>query len=108
MNNQSNIEQVVMRRVHTIRFLRVIISSGALATVVCVLALWSIGREVWVARVFTNGPQDFAGHFFYLMYAFERTRLIVQALSLLTLASLIYIAREIARAFSFMFAPMRA
>jgi hypothetical protein len=64
---------------------------------VFVLALWGIGREVWVARVFANGPQDFIGHAFYLTYAFEHTRLVVQSLTLLTLASVIYIAREIGR-----------
>ncbi|MGD0328562.1 MAG: hypothetical protein ABSB00_02525 [Minisyncoccia bacterium] len=109
MNNseQSIIEKNVMRRVRIIRVIRPIISSAALAAIVCVLALWGIGREVWVARVFQNGPQDFIGHSFYLVYAFEHTRFIVQALVLLTLASVIYLARETARAFSSVFTPVR-
>ena len=109
MNNfeQSNIEKNVMRRIHIIRVLQPIISSATVAAVVCVFALWGIGREVWVARVFTNGPQSFFGHSFYLVYAFEHTRLVVQSLVLLTLASLIYLAREVARVVSFIFTPVR-
>lgn len=97
MNKQSSVERAVMRRIYTIRILRPLISSGTLAALVLVLALWGIGREVWVAKVFANGPQDFFGHLAYLGYAFGHTRLVVQALSLLTLAALIYTAREVAR-----------
>jgi hypothetical protein len=108
MNNnfeQSIIEKNVMRRVHIIRIVKPIISSAALAAVVCILALWGIGREVWVARVFSNGPQNFVGHTLYLVYAFEHTRLVVQSLVLLTFASVIYLAREVARAVSTIFIP---
>lgn len=110
MNNfseQSTIEKNVMRRVRIIRVLKPIISYSALAAVVCVLALWGIGREVWVARVFSNGPQSFIGHSLYLVYAFEHTRLVVQSLTLITLASAIYLAREVARAVSSIFTPVR-
>jgi hypothetical protein len=105
MNEQSNIEKNVMRRIYIIRMLKPIISSAALAAVVCVFALYGIGREVWVARVFTNGPQNVIGRSFYLVYAFEHTRIVVQSLVILTFASLIYLARETARAFSFIFTP---
>ena len=97
---QTNIEKNVMRRIYIIRVLKPIISSAALAAVICILALWGIGREVWVARVFSNGPQDFTGHASYLLYAFDHTRLVVQSLVLLTFASLLYLARETARLFS--------
>jgi hypothetical protein len=107
MIEQSTIEKNVMRRIHIIRVVKPIISSAALATIVCILALWGIGREVWVARVFTNGPQSFIGHAFYLVYAFEHTRLVVQSLVLITLASLIYLAREVARGISSIFTPVR-
>jgi hypothetical protein len=104
---QSRIEKNVMRRIYIIRVLKPIISSAALAAIVCVLALWGIGREVWVARVLENGPQNFVGHTFYLVYAFEHTRLVVQLLVLLTFASAIYLARETARAISSIFVPAR-
>ena len=97
-----------MRRVHTIRVLRPIVSGGALALVLATLALWGIGREVWVARVFQNAPHDFAGTSRYLVYAFDHTRLVVQALALLTLASIIYLARETARLASGILAPVQA
>jgi hypothetical protein len=102
---QSKIEKNVMRRIYIIRVLKPVISSAALAALVCILALWGIGREVWVARVFENGPQSFIGHAFYLVYAFEHTRLIVQSLTLITLVSLMYLAREVARAILFIFTP---
>ncbi|MHB1769520.1 MAG: hypothetical protein ACYCPH_00310 [Minisyncoccota bacterium] len=105
MNNRSPIERVVMRRVHRIRVLRPLISRGTLAALVLVIALWGIGREVWVARVFENAPRNTALLPQFYIAAFDHTRLIVQALTLLTLASLIYLARETARALSFVFAP---
>jgi hypothetical protein len=74
--------------------------------VVSVLALWGIGREVWVAKVFTNGPQDFFGHLSYLTYAFVHTRLVVQGLVLLTIVSLVYLARETAHSLTRLVAPV--
>lgn len=97
MNESSNIEQVVMRRVRLIRILLLVVSTAALAVLTAIAALWGIGREVWVARVFENGPQDFFGRIGYLGYAFLHTRLIVQALVVATLASLIFLVRETVR-----------
>ena len=93
MTNPSLIEQTVMRRVRTIHRLRSFMSFGALASVVAVAALYGIGREVWVARVFENSPQDVIGRSLYLVYAFEHTRFVVQTLVVLTLASTMYLAR---------------
>lgn len=84
-----------MRRVHTIRIIRPIVSGGALAALVFALGLWGIGREVWVAKVFANGPQDFVGHARYLLYAFFHTRLLVQALVLAVAASALALARAL-------------
>ena len=100
MNDQSPIERVVMRRVRRIRALRPIVSSGALAALVFTGALWGIGREVWVARVLENAPRDAAALPKFYLDAFEHTRPVVQALALLTLVSLIYLARETAHAIS--------
>ena len=96
MSNRSNIERVVMRRVQVIRALRPILSFDALVALVLVIALWGIGREVWVARVLENAPRDAAALPQFYLAAFEHTRLVVQALALLTLASLVYLARETA------------
>jgi hypothetical protein len=98
-NTMTNIEKNVMRRVRTIHTLRPLVSGGTLAALVCLLALWGIGREVWVARVFQNMPQtsDFANLATFWFAAFTHTRLLVQALALVCVASVIYLARETAR-----------
>ena len=96
-NDRSYVEQVVMRRVRIIRILRLVLSFDVLAMLALVAALWGIGREVWVARVFENAPKDLPALPRFYVAAFEHTRLIVQALSLITLVSLIYLARESAR-----------
>ncbi len=97
----SNIERIVMQRVHLIRALRFAASSGALSMLVSVLALWGIGREVWVANVLQNAPAYPLDLFRFYVTAFAHTNLLVQILILLTLASLLYVAREISRAFAF-------
>ena len=107
MDNHSDIERVVMRRVHLIRILQLVISTAVFAGLAFIAALWGIGREVWVARVFENGPQDFSGHLAYLLYAFMHTRLIVQALIVLTLISLGFLVREIVRLVAVLAAPAR-
>jgi hypothetical protein len=108
MIEATTIEQNVMRRVRLIRILGLIISTGVFAALAFVAALWGIGREVWVARVFENGPQDFLGRLSYWGYAFLHTRFIVQALSLASLASLLFLVREVARFLSDLFAAPRA
>ena len=100
MTEPTSIERIVMRRVHRIRILRAVFSSGTAAALVCVLALWGIGREVWVAKVFANGPQDFLGHTRYLAYAFGHTRVVVQALTLATFAAVLTLARAAAQTLS--------
>jgi hypothetical protein len=103
MNNQSSIEKVVMRRILYIRILRPFVSNGAIATLILGLALWGIGKEVWVARVFQNAPHNvWALPQFYLA-AFDHTRFLVQVLTLATLVSLFYLARETAKLLSFAF-----
>jgi len=99
-NNQSAIERAVMRRVHLIRILGLIISTITLAILTLILALWGIGKEVWVERVFQNAPEDFVRLPNFFINAFGNTRLVVQILTLLTFASFIYLARETVRALS--------
>lgn len=108
MNNQSSIEAVVMRRVQRIRVLRLFVNGVVLSGLVLAVALYGIGREVWVARVFANGPQGALGHALYLAYAFEHTRFAVQALSLLVLLSVIYLARATAKLISIRLVLLRS
>lgn len=90
-----------MRRVHTIHMLRPIISFGALSALVAVIALWGIGREVWVTRVLENMPQgDIIALSRFSIAAFENTRFTVQALTFITLASVVYLTREMTRGIS--------
>lgn len=95
---QTNIEKVVMRRIRLIRILGLIISTVTLAVLALVFALWGIGKEVWVARVFQNAPADFVNLPNFFISAFGNTRLIVQILAILTFASFVYLARATLRA----------
>ncbi|MFA5744727.1 MAG: hypothetical protein WC887_00715 [Candidatus Paceibacterota bacterium] len=94
LGERTGIEKNVMRRVRLIRILGLIISTLVLALITFVLALWGIGKQVWVDRVLTNGPQDFTGHALYLVYAFAHTRFLVQILALLSFVAFLYIIRE--------------
>lgn len=105
--NESPIERAVMRRIHLIRILGLVISTGALAIVTLILALWGIGREVWVARVFQNAPTDFIHIPNFFIAAFGHTRLVVQVLALLTFASFVYLAKKTARLIVSTFVPLR-
>lgn len=97
MSDQSNIERVVMRRVRFTRILMLVISTATLALLAFIAALWGIGREVWVMRVFENAPTDVSHLPRFYLAAFTHTSIIVQALSVLTLVSLIFLARETVR-----------
>ena len=99
----TNIERNVMRRVRTLRRLRLFFNELTASCFLLLLTLYGLGREVWVARVFQNMPSSgdvFAMVQFYLS-AFLRTELVVQVLSLIIFASLLYLVREIARRISF-------
>lgn len=98
----SSIESVVMKRVHAVHSLRMLFSNASLALVLFALALWGIGREVWVAHVFQNAPHQGileAARFF--AYAFIDTRLIVQTLCLAALFALAWLMRDLLRAAQF-------
>ncbi len=97
-----------MRRVLTIYYVRPLFSWFVICGLVLGISLWGLGREVWVAQVFSNGPRGFFNHSLYIVYAFENTRLVVQALTLLSVASVVYLARECARIIANIFVPTRA
>lgn len=102
MTNQSNIERIVMQRVHLIHALRFAVSGSVFSGTLSVLALWGIGMQVWVARVLQNAPTnpfDLLGFYFS---AFTHTNPAVQILVLLLLVSFLYLAREIYKAVAIM------
>ena len=96
-----------MRRVRLIRILWLVISTATLAILTLILALWGIGKEVWVAQVFQNAPADLVNLPNFLISAFGNTRLVVQILAILTFASFIYLARATVRALSSFFTTAR-
>ena len=98
----SNIERIVMQRVHLIRALKFALSSGTFSMILCALGLWGIGREVWIGHVLQNAPASPLDLVRFYTAAFEHTRLIVQVLVILTVGALVYVAREITRALAFM------
>lgn len=109
MTNQSPIEALVMRRVHRIHALRFVVNGFTASCLLLLLALWGIGREVWVAMVLHNMPHSSLvaiGNFY--LAAFAHTHLVVQALCILCLASTIYIARATAQIISQTFVPVQA
>lgn len=104
-DSRSDIERIVMRRVRLTRILLLIISTATLATLAFIATLWGIGREVWIARIFENAPADPWRLLAFYLAAFLNTSLVVQALTLLTLASLVYLIVETARFLSSFFPP---
>jgi hypothetical protein len=102
MNERTEIERIVMQRVYLIRALKIAISTSTLSTFVSLLALWCIGRQVWVAQVLHNAPTDPFNFIQFYGSAFLHTSITVQILILVILVSIFYIAREVARAVAFM------
>lgn len=98
----SEIERIVMQRVHLIRALRFAVSNSVFSALVSLLALWGLGREVWVARVLQNAPADFLELPRFYIAAFLNTNIAVQALVLLIGASFIYLVLEVTKAVSVM------
>lgn len=88
----SEIKAIVMRRVHTIHLLQMLLSTTAFSIGVFVVALWGIGREVWVNRVLQNMPSlsNFSAVYRFYFSAFMDTRFIVQALSIVALGAFVW------------------
>ena len=99
MNDSSVISNTVMRRVRAIHLLRAV-SSVAMSAALLLLALYTLGREVWVAKVAENvlalaNPSSMLA---YLASAFLHTDFLVQALSVIVVFATVWLARELARA----------
>ena len=95
--SETSIERTVMRRVRLIRILALIISTAMLAVLTTIAGLWGIGKEVWVAQVLQNDPDDLFELPWFYLNAFWHTSVLVQALIVLTLVSLFFLARETLR-----------
>lgn len=96
MQTESRIEATVMRRVRRARMVRPFVSVAP-AVALFALALYGIGREVWVARVMENMPSDAYSIVGFFMQAFLTTELVVQVLILMLALAAVWFAREIAR-----------
>lgn len=86
-----------MRRAYRIRALRFVINGATISGLLFLLALWGISREVWVARVFENAPTDLSAAFRFYVAAFTNTRIVVQVLCAVALASSVAMARSLAQ-----------
>ena len=69
-----------------------LMSTTVFSVAVFVVALWGIGREVWVGRVFQNMPSltDFTAVMHFYLAAFMDTRFVVQVLTLLTVGAFVW------------------
>ena len=87
-----------MRRVRIMHAARPLLSGTALGSLLFLLALWGIGREVWVAHVVQNLEQvGLSATLHFLVAAFLNTRFIVQVLTILAGGALVYVIHELAR-----------
>ncbi len=98
----SSISMTVMRRVRRIDAMRPFVSAQAISLVVFFAALWAVGREVWVAKVFANMPPffDISDVSRFFASAFLHTEFIVQAAILLAGIALFLLMRDAIRSLS--------
>lgn len=96
--SNSRIQKVVLRRARTISRIRPLFSGAALGVVAIIASLYVISREVWVARVLENmpSPANLAAFFRFFEVAFLNTSFAVQVLTLLMVAGMYWVARDIA------------
>lgn len=99
MITNSKISRTVMRRVYTIHALRKGMPMITASTLLLVLALWALGREVWVAQVFANMPSlfDVPAITRFFASAFMHTDLAVQLFSVLALGAVVWLGRSLGR-----------
>ncbi len=95
----SRIKSVVLRRARFIHTVRPLVSGTALALALVLVSVYSISREVWVARVIENmpSPANVAAFWRFIEVAFLNTSFAVQVLSVLLVAGTIWVARDVAR-----------
>lgn len=98
MKDNPSISTIVTRRIRRINALRAVISVPALSSLVLLVSLWGIGREVWVAKVIANMPaiSDLPAVASFFGSAFLHTDLVVQAATVIAFAALIWLAHGFA------------
>ncbi len=96
----SAIHTNVMRRVHTIHAVRPLMSGTAFAAALAIVALYFIGRKVWVARIFENMPNPIhvGSVLRFFEAAFFNTNTVVQVLCVAVVFSALWIVRDLMRA----------
>ena len=96
---RSRVSSVVMRRVRLIHALSPLMTAGSFAALLLLLALYGIGREVWVAHVLANMPPLFqiGDVARFAVAAFVNTRFVVQVLSVVALGAFIWVMRDLVR-----------
>ena len=95
----SNIQTIVMRRVHTIHMARMVFSPVPLSLALFALSLALFGREVWVAHVlqnlsFVHSPESLLTFF---VSAFVNTRFVVQVVTILMAGAVVWFVYGIQR-----------
>jgi hypothetical protein len=92
-NSTSILKRNVMTRVRTVHIARRVFSTTTFSVGVFILAMWGIGREVWVGRVLQNEPSfmNVSAFVHFYLSAFLDTRFIVQALSIVALGALVWL-----------------
>ena len=95
---KSSIRKIVLRRARFIHVVRPLLSGTLFGALAAILALYFLGREVWVARVFENMPSlmDVAALTMFLERAFLNTSFAVQVLTVVLVAGVIWAARDTA------------
>ncbi len=97
-NTSTNLADVVMRRVHTIHTIRPLVSGAMLAFIIMAAALYGIGREVWVAKVFENAPTDLLAALQFFLTAFGHTQITVQAFTIIAAGAMLWFFKDVTRA----------
>ncbi|HQU07507.1 MAG: hypothetical protein B7X04_00270 [Parcubacteria group bacterium 21-54-25] len=95
----SLVKKRIMRRIQIIHAFQSLVSGEALATALFAVSFVGIAHEVALAHVFANMPNIshlYAFDQFWLL-AFEHTRRIVQALTIMAVGSALVLARAMAR-----------
>jgi len=94
----SNLKHTVMLRVKAIRLMRPFVSDSAAALVLFLIALYQIGKEVWVAQVIANMPSvfDVSALAQFFVAAFMNTEFVVQVLAILAAGAAVWVARALA------------
>lgn len=94
---ESDLKIRIMRRIYLIWFFRQIFSPFLLKFYVLTLALWQIGRLVWVEKVFSSAltKPDWSASIGYLAQSALSTRLAVQLLIGVILIAGLWLFRDL-------------